>query len=264
MRRTFATTSIESTLRMRLQGFAFSTNRWIFLSALTSACLFALVDVLSLKIIFGFALAVTSGLVTVPLMECIASFPQKLKELTMVSKATRTYSLGLLEEISCLAETMGVHLKGKDDLKVAPHWVNAGASIDGKIILGRKLVEEFDKEARTGILAHELAHLKAYHPLKNAGVLLLTFMPVIFLVSFLHLPGIVNLILVFSTYGLILPTISWHFENEADTIAASFVGGQSVIKGLEKLADAKNINVGRDTYSHPSVASRISRLHNVA
>jgi Zn-dependent protease with chaperone function len=263
LRRIFAAMSIESTLRLRFQGFAFSTNRWIFLSALTSALLFAVVDNLSLKIIFGLALSVTSGLVMVPLTECAVSFPKKIKELARIYGARRTYSFGLMEEFLNLAKTMGVHLKGQDILKVAPYWVNAGACLDGRVILGQTVAEEFDKEARKGVLAHELGHLKAHHPLKNLGVLLLVFMPVVFFISFLHLPGLVNLLLVFSTYGLILPTVSWRFEYKADAIAAGFVGSQPVIKALGKLAEANNIDVRRDTYSHPSISKRIYRLQKL-
>ena len=264
MREKFAAASIESTLRLKFQGFTFRTNRWVFLSVLTSAFLFAVIDTLSLKIILGLALSVTSGLVIVPLTECVVSFPKKLRELMKLSEARRTYSFGLIEELVNLAKKMGMHLKGEEVLKVAPNWVNAGASIDGRIILGQTVIEEFDREARKGVIAHELAHLKAKHPLKSAWVLLLTFIPVVFLISFLHLPGLVNLLLVFSIYGLILPTVSWRFEYEADAIAATFVGSQPVIKGLGKLVEATNINVGRDTYSHPSISSRISRLHNTA
>jgi len=256
----FNTTSIESTLRSRFQGFAFSTNRWLFLSTLISAFLFGITDVIGLKVLFGLALAITSGLVMVPLTECVVSFPQKLRETMVISEAGRTYSFALIDELFTLAKRMGVYLKGKDVVRIAPRWINAAATIDGKVILGQPIAEEFDKDARKGILAHELAHLKAKHPVKSAGILLLTSIPVIFLVSFLHLPGIVNLILVFSAYGLILPMVSWYFEYEADAVAASFVGCQPVMKGLGKLADVKKTNIKQDTYSHPSISKRIIRL----
>ena len=263
MRGVFSATSIESILRSKFQGFAFSTNRWVFISTLTSAVLFAVTDMLGLKIVFGLALAVASGLVIVPLAECVVSLPQRLQEITKISGAKRTYSFGLIEELFNLAKVMGVHLKGEDILKVAPQWINAGATIDGKVILGQTVAEEFDGEARKGILAHELAHLKANHPLKSAGVLLLTSIPILFLISFLHLPSLVNLLVVFSVYGLILPMVSWRFEYEADAIATTFVGRQPVIKGLGRLAEAKHTNVGRDTYSHPSISNRISRLQKI-
>jgi Zn-dependent protease with chaperone function len=260
LRRIFTATSIESTLRSKFQGFAFSTNRWVFLAMLISAFLFAVTDVLSLKITFGMALAITSGLLVVPLTECVVSFPKKLREIVTVFGARRTYSFALVEELSNLAKTMSVRLEGEDILKVAPQWVNAGATIDGKIILGQIVADEFDREARKGILAHELAHLKAKHSMKNATILFLTSIPALFLISLLHLPGLVNLLLVFSAYGLILPMVSWHFEYEADAIAATFVGINPVIEGLRKLAEAKHTDVGRDTYSHPSILNRISRL----
>ncbi|MCD6391087.1 MAG: M48 family metalloprotease [Dehalococcoidia bacterium] len=263
MRRRFATTSIESTLRSKFQGFAFNTTRWVFLSTLASVFLFAVTDILSLKIIFGLALAVTSGFVVVPLTECVVSFPEKLREIITISGARRTYSFALVEELSNLAKVMGVRLKGEDILKMVPQWLNAGATIDGKIILGQAVADEFDRETRKGILARELAHLKAKHSMKNAIVLFLTLIPVLLLISFLHLPGLVNLLLVFSAYGLILPMVSWRFEYEADAIAATFVGINPVIKGLRKLAEAKCADVRRDTYSHPSISNRISRLQKI-
>ncbi len=264
MRRQFAAESIESTLRSKFQGFAFGTNRWVFLSVLASASLFAATDVFSLKVIFGLTLAVTSGLSVVPLTECVVSFPEKLRETMMIFGAGRTYSFGLIEELSNLAKMMGVRLEGEDVLKVAPQWVNAGATINGKVILGQIVADEFDREARKGVLAHELAHLKAKHSMKIFTVLFLTSIPVLFLISALHLPSLVNLLLVFSAYGLILPTVSWHFEYEADAIAATFVGSNPVIEGLRKLAEEKHTDVRRDTYSHPSTSDRIARLQKTA
>lgn len=263
MRRTFVATSIGSTLRSKFQGFAFGTNRWVFLSVLASASLFAAADVLSLKIIFGLALAVTSGLLVVPLTECVVSFPEKLRETMIISGAGRTYSFGLIEEFSNVAKTMGVRLEGEGILKVAPQWSNAGATIEGKIILGQIVADEFDREARRGILAHELAHLKAKHSMRSFAVLFLASIPVLLFILLLHLPGIVNLLLMFSAYGLILPMVSWRLEYEADAIAATFVGSIPVIKGLRKLAEVKQINVSRDTYSHPSISNRLSRLQKV-
>jgi len=96
--------------------------------------------------------------------------------------------------------------------------------------------------------------------MKNATLVFLTSIPVLVLIALLHLPGLVNLLLVFSAYGLLLPTVSWRFEYEADAIAATFVGSNPVIKGLRKLAEAKHADVRRDTYSHPSISNRISKL----
>jgi len=230
---------------------------------LASASLFAAADVLSLKIIFGLALAITSGLLVVPLTECVVSFSEKLRETMIISRAGRTYSFGLIEELSNLAKMMGVRLEGEDVLKVAPQWVNAGATIDGKIILGQIVSDEFDREARRGILAHELAHLKAKHTMKSIAVLFLAFIPVFFFISLLHLPVVVNLLLVFAAYGLILPKVSWGFEDDADSIAATWVGINPVIKGLRKLAEAKRADVRCDTYSHPSISNRISKLQKI-
>jgi len=263
LRGIFAVSSIESTLRLRFQGFAFNTNRYFFMSMLASASLFAVTDTPSLKIAFGLALAITSGFLVVPLTEFVTSFPKKLREIMIVFGARRTYSFSLVEELSNLAKMMGIHLDGEDVLKVAPQWINAGATIDGKIILGQIVADEFDREARKGVLAHELAHLRAKHSMKNVTVLFLTFIPVLFLISVLHLPGPVNLLLVFSAYGLILPMVSWHSEYEADAIAATFVGINPVIRGLRKLAEVKQTDISRDTYSHPSISNRISRLQKV-
>lgn len=260
MKRQSAAELIGSTIRSKFHGFTFSTNRWVFLSVLASASLFAATDVLTLRIIFGSALAVTSGLLVVPLAECVVSFPKELREMMTISRASRTYSFGLIEELSNLAKTMGVRLEGEDVLKVAPQWLNAGATIDGKIILGQIVADEFNREARRGILAHELAHLKAKHAMKSGAVLFLAFIPVFFLISLLHLPLVINLLLIFAAYGLILPTVRWGFEEEADTIAATFVGINPVIKGLRKLAEIKHADVRRDSYSHPSISNRICRL----
>jgi hypothetical protein len=227
---------------------------------LISALAFGATDVLSLRIASGAALVITSGFAVVPVAEFVTSFPRELREMTTLLGARRTYSFGLTEELLNLAKRMGVCLKEEDILEAAPEWINAGATIDGKIILGQTVADEFDKEARRGILAHELAHLRARHSTKSAIVLFLTSIPVLLFITFLHLPNLLNLLLVFSAYGLIVPTVSWRFEHDADAIATMFVGIGPVIKGLRKIAEVKHADVRCDTYSHPSVSSRISRL----
>jgi Zn-dependent protease with chaperone function len=263
LRRISVTTSIESTLRSTFQGFAFDTNRWIFLFILTSASVFAATDILSLRITSGAVLAITSGFAVVPLAEFVTSFPRQLREIMTLRGAKRTYSFGLTAELLNLAKRMGVCLKEEDILEVAPEWINAGATIDGRIILGQTIADEFDKEARKGILAHELAHLRAKHPTKRAIVLFLMSIPVLLFITFLHLPNLVNLLLLFSAYGLIVPMVSWRFEYDADAIATTFVGIEPVIKGLRKIAEVKHADVRRDTYSHPSISNRISRLQKI-
>lgn len=199
----------------------------------------------------------------VPLAEFVTSFPRQLREIMTLRGAKRTYSFGLTAELLNLAKRMGVCLKEEDILEVAPEWINAGATIDGRIILGQTIADEFDKEARKGILAHELAHLRAKHPTKRAIVLFLMSIPVLLFITFLHLPNLVNLLLLFSAYGLIVPMVSWRFEYDADAIATTFVGIEPVIKGLRKIAEVKHADVRRDTYSHPSISNRISRLQKI-
>jgi Zn-dependent protease with chaperone function len=227
---------------------------------LTSAFIFGATDTLGLRIASGAALAITSGFAVVPVAEFVTSFPRKLREMMMLRGVRRTYSFGLTEELLNLASRMGVRLKEESILEAPPEWVNAGATIDGKVILGQTIADEFDKEARKGILAHELAHLRATHPSRTAIVLLLTIIPVSLFITFLHLPSVVNLVVLFSAYGLIVPVVSWHCEYDADAIAATFVGIEPVIKGLRKIAEVKNADVRCDTYSHPSISRRISRL----
>lgn len=230
---------------------------------LASAFVFAATDILSLRIISGAALAIASGFAVVPLAEFVTSFPRKLREMMTIRGARSTYSFGLTEELLNLAKRMGVRLKEEDILEAAPEWVNAGATIDGKLILGQTIADEFDKEARKGILAHELAHLRAKHSSKSAIVLVLTTIPVLLFIAFLHLPNLVNLLLLFSAYGLIVPIVSWRFEYDADATATTFVGIEPVTKGLRKIAEVKNVDVRCDTYSHPSILSRISSPENL-
>ncbi len=254
--------AVTSIFQLRFQGFAFETNRWIYLSALVLALLFTFTDHLVLKIIFGLMLSVTSGLTAISFTACALCFPKKVKELAKLYGARKIYSLGLVEEFLNLANMMGIHLGNQDIVRVAPCWVNA-AYFNGKIILGQPIVEEFDKESRRGVLAHELAHRKAHHPLKCLGVLLLASMTIVYFISLMQLPGIVNLLFVFAAYALVLPIASWHFEYEADSIAAQSVGKQPVITALLKLSEANAIDIKRDTYSHPSISKRIHRLQKL-
>ena len=94
MRRIFAATSIESALRSKVQGFAFGTNRWVFVSMLASAFLFAVTDILSLKVVFGMLLKSSQG--PVSLRQCLlpGSLPPEIHRLQGASRRSLAISGG--------------------------------------------------------------------------------------------------------------------------------------------------------------------------
>ena len=128
------------------------------------------------------------------------------------------------------------------------------------MILGQSIVEEFEKNEREGVIGHELGHRKGYHWIMRI-VLLVLISPFFYYFMQLPFPFYINYLILFAVMGLILPLISWPFEYQADALAAKSIGAEKVISGLVKLASKADMDMGLDSYSHPSIARRINRLH---
>ncbi len=60
-----------------------------------------------------------------------------------------------------------------------------------------------------------------------------------------------------------MPLVSWPFEYKADAIAAQYVGKEQMVSALMKLADKNNIDMNRDSYTHPSISKRVARLNRL-
>lgn len=227
-----------------------------------SGILFASYDQHILKVLLAIVLSVACGLVGVPLTECLISLPRKIVELVKIRRSRKTQSPQLMNEILGLESLMGVNVKKKDLVRIVPSWLNAAITFDGNLIVGQPVVEEFDKQPRRAILAHELAHLKGNHPTKRLWLLLLFGMPVCLYLFYMQLPWFITFLLIFATFGLVTPMVTWPYEYKADAIAAKYVGGEQVACALIKLTEGAGTDINRDSYSHPAISKRIAKLRS--
>jgi hypothetical protein len=129
--------------------------------------------------------------------------------------------------------------------------------------VGRGVVDCKDKDTRTGILAHELAHIKAHSSLKKAIALVIVLALLIAPVCFLTLT-----IVIASLYALIAGVlflgittlISWYIEYEADAIAAYYVDANTMKTALQALVVSQQGKRPKRDLLHPPISKRIENL----
>ena len=228
-----------------------------------SGILFASYDQHIIKVLLAIVLSVACGLVVVPLTACLVSLPHRIGELVKIHRATKTGSSQLLDEISSLQNLMGVSFNKKDSVRIVPDWLNAAITFDGNLLVGQPMADEFDKQSRRAILAHELGHLQGNHAIKQLKPLLLIGMPLCFYLFYLQLPWFITFLLIYATFGIVMPMASWPCEYQADAAAKKYVGSEHLVSALMKLAEATGVDIKRDSYSHPAILSRIARLQSI-
>ena len=248
----------------QFQGFPFKANILIFSAVVLSTVL--LISSLNqpiLKILFALTLSLALGLVVIPFLESVISLPRKIKGFISVYGATKYYSNELKEEFSSLSNLMKVKTRNKDPIGVVAKWINAAAKLDKSIVLGQPIVEEFEKDERMGVLAHELAHCKGNHSVICAGLLMPFIVVLLYSLSILQLPWYIEVLIIFSFFGLAMPITSWPFEYKADAVAARYIGKEKMIAALNKLAEANSIDINQDSYSHPAISRRVAHLRKL-
>jgi len=235
----------------------------VFVFVLASAIAFVFTGDIGLKLVSAAALSVACGLAGVPLTQALVAIPRQLRlSFRAVLAAKAAQSPRLVTQFSGIAMTMHVPLRRRHPLKVLPNWSNACAG-DSQVVLGGPVVDQFDDQAREGVIAHELAHLKADHSVRMM-LAMCAWMPLAPMIFLLHLPWLVQGLVLFSVAALVLSSLSWRFEYQADEIAALNVGVLPVEKALRAFAETCGADMWRDCWSHPSLARRISRLQRMA
>jgi len=162
-------------------------------------------------------------------------------------------------------QSMGV--KENIKVKVFPNLRNAYAK-HTTIEVGQPVLDSLDSVSIKGVFAHELAHIKGKHALKQGCLLFGVLFAAVLLLGASYSfdpPGSslfwfsVLLILVDFT-GIAIRFISWPFEYKADLIADQYVKQQAVTSLLKAMAALRKIDVTRDFYLHPSITKRIASL----
>ena len=123
--------------------------------------------------------------------------------------------------------------------------------------VGCTILCSLDNPALRGVFAHELAHLRKWHPMKIL-LCFVTFIIIPVLVYIFVINPIIPVFLTVTIEVLVLSLISWHFEYEADGVGADFVQKKDMANALEQAA--KVIARPGHSLTHPSFEKRISRL----
>ena len=184
------------------------------------------------------------------------------------------YLVGQAEALSRKMGTgdLDIYVMDLDRFRIA----NAGQVGARKysVFISSYLIKNLTPEENIAVIAHEFAHAKQKHVLKNA---LLAWFTVLVAGNLLILPidvGIHPLLgLVFPTFGflflfigtvVILPGVQRRFETQADLIAASMVDGNNLISALEKITKLNMTPGDLSRYwnmNHPSTMERVKRIH---
>lgn len=168
------------------------------------------------------------------------------------------------ESLKSLARGMKVALDESTPVEIAPDWLGAQAMVaagtrQGKRIrLGGLLGERLSSEAIEGVIAHELAHLRCMHwELLLAGSSLAALAGVALGLA-IDVPIAIKLLLGSVVLMGGIGVVSWQCEYEADSVAAEYVGCETMAATLRELRDSGFRTRGELT--HPSDRSRINRL----
>lgn len=175
----------------------------------------------------------------------------------------------VIPEWKKFCQSMGI--KENIMVKVFPNLRNAYARYT-TIGVGQPVLDSLDSVSIKGVFAHELAHIKGKHALKQACLLVGVLVGVLFAavpllgVSYSFDPSgssllwlSVLLVLVDFT-GIAMRFISWPFEYKADLIAKQYVNREAVVSLLTAMVALRKMDVTRDFYRHPSVNKRIANL----
>ncbi|AJQ92998.1 M48 family metallopeptidase [Gynuella sunshinyii] len=77
------------------------------------------------------------------------------------------------QSLQQLSDTLAAAMDFSDAMSISPHWLeseqlNAFATLGGQVFLFSELVEQLDSEqALAMVLAHEIAHVRLRHPIRN-------------------------------------------------------------------------------------------------
>lgn len=161
-----------------------------------------------------------------------------------------------------LANEMNVRLHPTKSLEIKPQLRGASASSwffssGGSVSIGCTLLCGLDDMALKGIIAHELAHLKKRHSLKTLPCLLL-FIPVIVFGIASKSTTIIPILVSLGLGTIVFSMLSWHYEYQADVVAAEYVGKKEMAHALEQVSSL--LYRPGDTLAHPSFKKRISHV----
>jgi Zn-dependent protease with chaperone function len=167
----------------------------------------------------------------------------------------------ITEDFQPLIERFGVKLNKQRPIGILSDWINAAAIPGKQIVFGQPLFDNLDKISLQGIAAHELAHIKKSHLEKMFIILILiTFPFALYQTVMVSISDFMAFIMCVSFLLVVYSLLSWHFEYQADSVAAHYVGPETVIAGLRNICTLAKKDGSKDSFTHPSIVKRITRL----
>jgi STE24 endopeptidase len=173
--------------------------------------------------------------------------------------------LPVSKEIADLAKRIGVQVKELGIVKGRTAYV-----IGKTVVLGTELLKRLTYEQRQAVVAHELGHIKKKHSRWSIFSLLLVgaisiycfsnfYVPTFFIESEIYpfLLFVMNMTSVVFAIMAFIP-ISWHFEKQADAVAAEFAGKEHIKSALREITPEKEFT--EPSESHPSTQERIKNI----
>jgi STE24 endopeptidase len=141
------------------------------------------------------------------------------------------------------------------------------------VFISSYLINNLEPEETVAVIAHEFAHAKRRHVLKNT---LMAWISMLVAANMLLFPFDVGnvpylgvalftggLLLLFGTMLFILPYFQRKYESEADLIAARVVDGNLLISALEKIAELNLTPRDLSKFwnlDHPSTRERVRKI----
>jgi len=169
----------------------------------------------------------------------------------------------IIPEWTKLRRSMGI----TKDIRVTvfPNLRNATSKYS-TIEIGQPVIDSLGSVSIKGVFAHELAHIKGNHLLKQGlllfSVLFAEAVLLLILCKFTPLGSSIftPLFLFIGVMGIDIRFITWPFEYKADLIAKQYVGRKAVVSCLKAMAAIRKVDIAHDFYGHPSIAKRIANL----
>lgn len=143
------------------------------------------------------------------------------------------------------------------------------------VFISSYLIKNLEPEETVAVIAHEFAHAKKRHVLKN---MMLSWLSMLIAANMLLFPFDISnlpyldaalflggLAILFGSTIFVLPYYQRKFESEADVIAASIIDGNLLISALEKIAELNLTPRDLSKFwnlDHPSTRERVRKIRD--
>jgi Zn-dependent protease with chaperone function len=189
---------------------------------------------------------------------CIRQLARMIRIRILMKKYNSSYEIPDYEEMQKMVKEMRVKLDKKHPFVVKIGLDNAYYDpMGGRIGLGDVLLNRLVGQESMALVGHELTHIKKNHFIKQFVLLFILYIPLG--ITLRREPDLIFCAVWIALFLMLFPYVSRKFEFEADAGAADKSSPEVIISMLKKTGTEEHW--GRETVTHPSINSRIKRLH---